>query len=691
MAKRVFLLAAAALIILAAGCSLDGSVSKPSVGKAAVVDHNNDRPGGLADATLELEDYSSLFSSGTTISSDASSLMPELLAATLRGGESVSQLNTAVIPGAPPMGDLIFCLDLTGSMNGVLSNAKANSINIMNKVRSVIPDTHFAVMSHMDYVGVYSGGGYSNTYGMAGLDYPYRLDRALTGDLDSVAAGIQALKLGSGADGPENYTRPFYESYADTSIGWRYGAKRILVTWGDNIPHDLDYLLDGSMTSTGPDPGRDAIARTADDLDLRTVLNTMRDENITMLALHSGGRLPLWQKYAQITGGDAFRVNTNGTISGVDIGDFIAQLILNDIKQIRSLELQVTTPGYASWLTSVSPAAYSNISLDETNTFEFDITVTAPEDAVAGLHSFQVALVGDGVVYATKTVEITVQDLPPVAVAGTDQTLEQTDYFGASATLSGAASYDPEGTDLQYQWTWNGNTANGPVLNAHFPAGTTVVTLVVTDEGGKTGSDSVTITVQDTTPPVLLVPASMTVEQEGSAGTVVALSASASDIADPSPVVTSNAPSVFPAGTTVVTFTATDKSGNSTSASMTVTVVDTTAPEISIDQFITYIWPPNHKLVKAMVISSSDIADPFVSLTIDVTHNQNPHNNKGVGDGNTDFDWVVDADGTVWIRSERDGRNGDRVYTVTATAVDSSGNSTVRVATVTVTHSRPRL
>ncbi len=51
--------------------------------------------------------------------------------------------------------------------------------------------------------------------------------------------------------------------------------------------------------------------------------------------------------------------------------------------------------------------------------------------------------------------------------------------------------------------------------------------------------------------------------------------ASATDNCDPEPIITNDAPAVFPPGDTVVTFTATDASGNSSSCSSTVTVVDT--------------------------------------------------------------------------------------------------------------------
>ena len=88
----------------------------------------------------------------------------------------------------------------------------------------------------------------------------------------------------------------------------------------------------------------------------------------------------------------------------------------------------------------------------------------------------------------------------------------------------------------------------------------------------------------DTTPPVLSLPADKSVEATSSAGANVAYTATASDDVDPSPTVTCKPPSgsMFPLGATTVTCTATDASGNSATGSFTITVVDTTAPTLTL-------------------------------------------------------------------------------------------------------------
>ena len=55
---------------------------------------------------------------------------------------------------------------------------------------------------------------------------------------------------------------------------------------------------------------------------------------------------------------------------------------------------------------------------------------------------------------------------------------------------------------------------------------------------------------------------------------------SSDDVIDSQPAITNDAPEVFPLGETIVTWTATDFSGNSASATQTITVVDTTSPTI---------------------------------------------------------------------------------------------------------------
>ncbi|MDY7027954.1 MAG: hypothetical protein SVR04_06630, partial [Spirochaetota bacterium] len=203
----------------------------------------------------------------------AASLSPEVLTVRLRPGESITEYKGAVLPAdiRPPMGDILISFDLTNSMYQELSNIKNNAQNILAAVRNEIPDTRFALVSHMDYNGVFESPGYKALYGSTVPnrvpDYPYRLDLPLTNDVTAVTGAIQGLELGAGGDAPEDYTRVFHESYADPEIGWRTGTRKILLAWLDAVPHDPDFaeIYNPDLDRcTGTDPGRDEIVGTED-------------------------------------------------------------------------------------------------------------------------------------------------------------------------------------------------------------------------------------------------------------------------------------------------------------------------------------------------------------------------------------------------------------------------------------------
>ncbi|MBI3484772.1 MAG: PxKF domain-containing protein [Acidobacteria bacterium] len=168
----------------------------------------------------------------------------------------------------------------------------------------------------------------------------------------------------------------------------------------------------------------------------------------------------------------------------------------------------------------------------------------------------------------------------PVANAGTDQTVECCSSTGTPVTLDGTASNDPDGDALSYEWKdFGGNVVgNTATVNVTLPLGTHTFTLTVSDGKGGTASDSVVITVQDTTPPTLtLSTSSLTVVVPTASATGAAADlggiATATDACDPDVTITNNAPALFPLGTSTVTFTATDDSGNYSQKQLTVHVV----------------------------------------------------------------------------------------------------------------------
>jgi hypothetical protein len=225
------------------------------------------------------------------------------------------------------------------------------------------------------------------------------------------------------------------------------------------------------------------------------------------------------------------------------------------------------------------------------------------------------------------------------------------------------------------------------------------VTLTVND-GQYNDTDTVSITVLDTTPPTVDAGEDITVEQESYNGTEVTLSGNATDLADieldyvwtENGMILGNEANLtytFNLGTHELTLSATDDSGNTGNDTVVVAVVDTTPPEITIVVTPDDLWPPNHKYVEVTtVVTAQDLCDPSPTTTfVSITSNE-PDNAKGIGDGNTVDDIVIVDDFTFKLRAERAGNGSGRIYTITYQATDASGNTAQAYATVTVKHNR---
>lgn len=90
---------------------------------------------------------------------------------------------------------------------------------------------------------------------------------------------------------------------------------------------------------------------------------------------------------------------------------------------------------------------------------------------------------------------------------------------------------------------------------------------------------------------------------------------------------------------------------------------------------------PNHAMVTVSVpYSASDASGP-PACSISVRSNEPT---DGQGDGQTATDWQVLDGHTVLLRSERSGKGTGRIYTLTVSCTDASGNTASATATVTV-------
>lgn len=199
------------------------------------------------------------------------------------------------------------------------------------------------------------------------------------------------------------------------------------------------------------------------------------------------------------------------------------------------------------------------------------------------------------------------QNHPPVADAGAAQVVEATSPDGATITVTGTATDPDPGDTLSYAWHDDGGPLGTiPSITLVRPLGTHTLVLTVTDSRGATSRDTTTVTVRDSVPPRLDLPADVAAEATSAAGAPVDFVVSAVDAVDALPVVVCSraSGSMFPLGNTVVSCTAADASGNTAAGSFTVTVRDTTPPSVTL------LSPADGSTVTgtvAIVASASDV------------------------------------------------------------------------------------
>jgi hypothetical protein len=107
--------------------------------------------------------------------------------------------------------DIVFSMDTTGSMSGEIANLRTGLAGIMTETRARVADSAFGVGEWQDFpVGAFGGMG----------DLPWRLRQAMTTDSLLAQAGVNALALGWGSDGPEAAYESLYQLATGEGISW---------------------------------------------------------------------------------------------------------------------------------------------------------------------------------------------------------------------------------------------------------------------------------------------------------------------------------------------------------------------------------------------------------------------------------------------------------------------------------------
>ena len=141
-----------------------------------------------------------------------------------------------------------------------------------------------------------------------------------------------------------------------------------------------------------------------------------------------------------------------------------------------------------------------------------------------------------------------------------------------------------------------------------FPLGETIVTWTATDTSGNYASDTQKIIIEDTIQPVVTGPDNIILEITDVLGMVIDIGqAYALDQVDMNPEITNDAPEFFPLGETIVTWTATDTSGNESPFSQTISIIDTTAPEVISPENV--IQEAENPLSNSVILGNPAVSD----------------------------------------------------------------------------------
>ncbi len=221
--------------------------------------------------------------------------------------------------------DVMFLFDTTGSMGGALTAASAEIQAGMTQIAASLPDAQFGLAEVSDYKEVNNPGFFD--YDIGGSHDPWTLKVPITSNQSAISEQLAKLVASGGGDSPEAYGRGLYESASNAGVGWRPGARGLIVLVADDVPHDNELNLGipteswvESPFDTGIDPGADNTVGSGDDLDWQGVLQRLITDGKPLEFVDYQGDpeyLPYWKIWAGSTGGAAFSAESGNLVTQI--------------------------------------------------------------------------------------------------------------------------------------------------------------------------------------------------------------------------------------------------------------------------------------------------------------------------------------------------------------------------------------
>jgi len=179
--------------------------------------------------------------------------------------------------------DVVFVLDTTGSMSGLIDGAKQKIWSVANAMATAKPRPTIRI----GLVG----------YRDKGDDYITKLT-ALTDDLDTVYGDLMKFKAAGGGDGPESVNQALSEAVAGFEWNQDKNTLRLIYLVGDAPPH-MDYDQDIKYPATCERAAKAGI-----------IINTIQcggDSSVT----------PIWQEIARKAEGEYFAIEQSGGMAAI--------------------------------------------------------------------------------------------------------------------------------------------------------------------------------------------------------------------------------------------------------------------------------------------------------------------------------------------------------------------------------------
>jgi len=138
--------------------------------------------------------------------------------------------------------DVVFVFDTSGSMGSAIDEAKEEIQEVMSRLQGSISSVEFGVAEAKD-TGEEEFGSYA-----------WKLDQPVTSNTAAVSEAIAPLSAFGGDDAPEAYGRALYETDTNPSVGWRSGARHLIVLIADQVPHmpDVNEGIDEAFWLSDP-------------------------------------------------------------------------------------------------------------------------------------------------------------------------------------------------------------------------------------------------------------------------------------------------------------------------------------------------------------------------------------------------------------------------------------------------------